>query len=710
MREVYYGMDTAPFSPELNTDYFYQSSSHEQALSYLRYGIHMGEGVMVITGESGTGKSLLIDHIQPDLAAMNAKLSLINAADVSDDNVFRLIAMAFDVYCPQAALEADTAELRDTIKSFFIGKASSGSQLLLIIDQAELLSKSLLKGIRAITRSVQRKGKSLLQVVLLGRPALLDLLHQPDMAEFNRETIAPCLLEPLTPLEMRDYIEHHLKKAHWRGEPVFTEQGLELIFHCTHGVPSLVNEFCDYLLFYALQNGKKVIYGAVVKSVLEVLKQERGGIWSTVKLSAVKPLKLAPIPNRRGASSGDVVSDGVNARLSAWVSTDHSVKAANDSQKEAAGEGRTLGSIEAASQAALEIAKETTEARIEQRERELVEQAKRSRMAAQLAPRVTEIKPLDYFSRQDQSDAPLLFDSVSEVVGLGRPLVVGAVVISLVVASILLVVFSIDIKTDSELVVDAVQTQPTDVDLSVPPSPLIAEPQRLGDKKEPIQPVEVEPVKALVVDTPATKSDIHQETLSIPVENPKDAAAKPEATVAVAKPISAPEVVMPKPAGPKPESTVISQKVAPVKQPERVVVASVATKPAQPVAKSNVSNAVVTKINKALDMFTAAYNKGSIGSLLRVLSNTAEIDNSKGKYLVSQAYMNLFQSTVMRKLTYETLQWRERDGVIYGKGVYKNEIQQGGSSLIVSEGDVDIVLELVGDEVKINKIDHIEKP
>ena len=111
----------------------------------------------------------------------------------------------------------------------------------------------------------------------------------------------------------------------------------------------------------------------------------------------------------------------------------------------------------------------------------------------------------------------------------------------------------------------------------------------------------------------------------------------------------------------------------------------------------------------ALDTFTQAYNKGSIGSILKSLSSNVEIDNSKGKYLVSQAYINLFQTTDSRNTTYSAIKWKVKDGTAYGRGRYKTQLRYIGSSESSKQGRVSIELSPIDGGFQIKKIDHTEK-
>ncbi len=754
-------LEWPPFDAGLNPDFFFMSSTHEQALSYLRYGLHMGEGVMAIAGMQGTGKSMLFNYIEPDLEAQKAQIALVDGNDVANENIFRLIATAFNVFCPQTAAEADTAKLRDTIKDFFIGKASSGTRLILVIDHAEALSITLLKGLNAITRNVQRDGKSLLQVILLGRPKLVEHLRAPALVANNKEGMSPCLLEPLTPIEMRDYIEHRLSKTNWSGEPVFTEQGLELIYHCTRGIPERVNVFCHCLLQYAEDNNKKVIYGALVKSVLNVLREQAEETWGQVKLSGVRPVKLAPIPNRRGNRAEGEGGDASSENLSAWVNKERKPAPAKAAPQ-------AKGSLEAASQAALKIAKEATHEREEKRLKELRERAKQAR-AEQAKPAVPIlITPLESFEREEKSDLPALFDDLPHMRAPGKSLLVGVgvVVIGLLsiatffvgkeyqqplsewVASLtaedepapaeVVLAEAVLGKTERPAVAaESEPDQPAPVVTPKAPEPpakkeVVAKASAPASavKSEPKPGPKAEPVKQIVAKSAPVAKPVEKPKAAVvkPVDKPKAAVVKPEVKkeVAVApkqvakvepKPVVKQEAVKPAPkpalkstptpapvvkAAPKPAVKPVPK---PQAKPKTEVAKAAKPKPAAPVLSKDEQSG----IQKIVDTFAKAYNDGKIGNIIMSLTNDVQVDNSKGKYQVSQAYMNLLQTTESRNLSYQSIQWDKKGETYVGRGLFENVVQRTGSSPRKSQGRVAIELVKTSSGFRISKIDHIEK-
>lgn len=255
MYEAYYGLRANPFRLAPDPQFFYESTCHKRGLAYLRYGLHQGQGFVVVTGVPGTGKSLLVQTIFAELAAgQRMVLSSINNTNLEADDVLRAVANSFDVYCG----DSSKAALLNALENFLIEKNRQGKRVLLIVDEAQNLPKRALEELRMLS-NFQRGDQPLMQIMLLGQQQLQSILADPAMEQLTQRVIASCHLYPLDPTEIRSYIEHRLRHVGWRGKPSFSGEALALIGHITRGIPRLINTFCDRLLLAAYLDEKQQI-------------------------------------------------------------------------------------------------------------------------------------------------------------------------------------------------------------------------------------------------------------------------------------------------------------------------------------------------------------------------------------------------------------------------------------------------------------------
>lgn len=292
MYEAYYGLRANPFRLAPDPQFFYESSCHKRGLAYLRYGLHQGQGFVVVTGVPGTGKSLLVQTIFAELAGRRMVVSSINNTNLEADDVLRAVANSFDVYCN----DTSKAALLNALERFLIERNRQGKRVLLIVDEAQNLPKSSLEELRMLS-NFQCGDQPLLQIMLLGQQQLQNILADPNMEQLTQRVIASCHLKPLDPVETRGYIEYRLRHVGWRGKPSFTGEALGLIHHTAHGIPRLINTFCDRLLLAAYLDEKRVIDAAHVRTVLQELQNEATGAWLGVDPGAVPAAIPAPLPD-----------------------------------------------------------------------------------------------------------------------------------------------------------------------------------------------------------------------------------------------------------------------------------------------------------------------------------------------------------------------------------------------------------------------------
>ncbi|OJY68172.1 MAG: general secretion pathway protein [Sphingobium sp. 66-54] len=232
-----------PFQPVPDPRFYFESATHRKAMSYLGYGLAQGEGFIVITGESGVGKSMLVDRLMATIDSRRLVAVKLVATRAEGEDMLRLTARAFGLP-DDGGMDA----LRDRIESALREQARAGRRALLIVDEAQALGVTALEELRLLG-TVQLGGQPLLQIFLLAQPAFRERLEGSRALEQVRQrVIATCHLEPMQADEIGPYVEHRLAIAGWRDTPRVTPQAYARLAEASGGVPGRVNALMRRLL------------------------------------------------------------------------------------------------------------------------------------------------------------------------------------------------------------------------------------------------------------------------------------------------------------------------------------------------------------------------------------------------------------------------------------------------------------------------------
>jgi putative secretion ATPase (PEP-CTERM system associated) len=268
MYEAYYHLQTRPFQLSPDPRFFYSSRGHRRAMAYLVYGVHQGEGFIVITGEIGTGKTTLANTLARKLASRNLALAQVVSTNLDADDIVRMVAAAFSV--PN---DDSKAVLLSRIEQFLLGCHRQGKRALLMVDEAQNLPAKSVEELRMLSNFVSAE-KPLLQTFLLGQPEFRRTLQSPAMEQLRQRVIASCHLGPMDGAETEAYIVHRLQTAGWRSDPSFSADAFAAIHQFTGGIPRKINILCDRLLLLGRLDEMHALTGKEVAKVIEELPQE----------------------------------------------------------------------------------------------------------------------------------------------------------------------------------------------------------------------------------------------------------------------------------------------------------------------------------------------------------------------------------------------------------------------------------------------------
>ena len=269
MYTSFYKLRSRPFQLTPDHRFFYEGSPHRKAIAYLTYGLSQREGFVVITGEVGTGKTILVDYLFSKLHEENFITGKVVTTQLGADDLIRMVADAFGI---ESGGE-DKATVLKRITSFLIGAHQRNTRPLLIIDEVQNLSKAALEELRMLS-NYQLRELPLLQTFLVGQPQFRETMASGGLEQLGQRIIASHHLRPLDAKETRQYIEHRLGHVGWQNDPKITDPAFALVFSETGGVPRRINLLLDRLLLFGFLDERHEIDEAVVEEVLRDMRSE----------------------------------------------------------------------------------------------------------------------------------------------------------------------------------------------------------------------------------------------------------------------------------------------------------------------------------------------------------------------------------------------------------------------------------------------------
>ncbi len=269
MGETYFGLTTRPFRTSLSTGSYYPATGQEQALARLVRAIDEGEGLLLMIGEPGTGKTLLCHCLVERLGPRVTSAFLTNSH--FPDRIALLQAVLFDLALPYEGKTEQ--ELRLTLTHYLLSSYGVGRPTLLIVDEAQHLAPDLLEELRLLGNLEGEHGRAL-QVMLVAQPAIWEVLDRPEMLGLRQRLAVRVHVEPLDLHEAADYLLHHLRAAGGRPERVIADEALEILARGTRGIPRLLNHAAQQALDLAHANGAASVDAEAALEALAVLGLE----------------------------------------------------------------------------------------------------------------------------------------------------------------------------------------------------------------------------------------------------------------------------------------------------------------------------------------------------------------------------------------------------------------------------------------------------
>ena len=263
MYAQFYGLRESPFALTPDPRYLFMSEPHKEALASAVYGVQERKGFVLILGEVGTGKTTLIRHLLGRFGPNIRSVFVFNPA-VSFTELLQLMLRDLELPCPSMR----RVEMIDTLNDYLLKEAAAGRYVVIIIDEAQHLSPTVLEEVRMLSNLETTRGK-LIQILLVGQPELGEKLGRPELRQLRQRISLVAELKPLNYEDTVQYINYRLEVAGREGGGVFSRRALKTIYRASGGIPRLVNVICDKALVLGYGAETPVIKSKIIKEVLK---------------------------------------------------------------------------------------------------------------------------------------------------------------------------------------------------------------------------------------------------------------------------------------------------------------------------------------------------------------------------------------------------------------------------------------------------------
>ncbi len=276
----HFGLTEAPFRITPHIEFFFSGASRGETLEALLYSITSGEGIVKVTGEVGSGKTMLCRVLMERLPKTVETIYLA-VPSLSRDEM--LATIAGDLHLDPHGMS--TTKLIRSLQEKLIEIHAEGRQVVALIDEAHAMPLETLEEIRLLS-NLETSHFKLMQIVLFGQPELDEHLSLQNMRQLRERITHSFYLQPLPPRDIKDYVDFRLRAAGYKGPELFTPNSLKLIAEASEGLTRRINIYCDKTLLAAFAVGTHSITPDLVRAaitdtqiVLPDRNRKRGSVW-----------------------------------------------------------------------------------------------------------------------------------------------------------------------------------------------------------------------------------------------------------------------------------------------------------------------------------------------------------------------------------------------------------------------------------------------
>jgi general secretion pathway protein A len=251
-----------PFRANPDPRYLFFSSSIRRALNELTLGSQSGKSLIVLTGEAGTGKTSLINHLLASFRKQEIPVSFVFNSHLDINNLFEFILSDFGVKFDPG----HNPNLRILLNQWLTKHFQLGRAPVIILDEAQGLSTAVLEEVRMLLNQ-EIGGESLVRIVLAGQPELDLKLHRPELRQLRQRIMVRCRTAPLSLEDTYGYIQHRLRVAGSPDGAAFSRESMDAIYFYSGGIPRVMNLICEHSLINAYSDGFRPVPPQTVESV-----------------------------------------------------------------------------------------------------------------------------------------------------------------------------------------------------------------------------------------------------------------------------------------------------------------------------------------------------------------------------------------------------------------------------------------------------------
>jgi type II secretory pathway predicted ATPase ExeA len=269
MYTEYYGFSADPFRLTADNNNLYSHQSLVKARSYLQYGLQIGEGIVLLTGGSGTGKTTLVETVVNEELDANLDPVIVECVDYSGQELLQHYASILS----GEDINADIPDALNIITHSLVEARSQGKQCLLVLDEAHQLQQDALNKLTLLS-NLRVEGHHLLQMFLVGQQELRETMLKPELEHLHQRLVATCRIKRLRSEETKEYIVQSLATVGWNGTPAISPTVFAAIHKTSMGIPRWINLICSRLMLHGMVNQLDVLDLPDVCEVLRDLLQE----------------------------------------------------------------------------------------------------------------------------------------------------------------------------------------------------------------------------------------------------------------------------------------------------------------------------------------------------------------------------------------------------------------------------------------------------
>ena len=261
----HFKLSEQPFRLTPDPEFLYWSKQHARAKAYMESTIWLADGFVVITGEIGSGKTTLLQSFLSELDE-DVLYAVVSQTQLTPTQFLQAVLTEFGF----KPFNKRKVELMDMLNMFLIEQYSSGKKVVLVVDEAQNLTKKVLEEIRMIS-GIETHKEKVLRIILAGQPELKDTLDSDELKQLVQRVRLRFHIGPLDRREMREYIERRLSIAGRKQADLFADDSFDVIYRFSGGIPRLINTLCDTALLCCFADEKHNVEAVDIISAAEEL-------------------------------------------------------------------------------------------------------------------------------------------------------------------------------------------------------------------------------------------------------------------------------------------------------------------------------------------------------------------------------------------------------------------------------------------------------